>query len=890
MNNVEEKYCKIIESGNSEQMIAFLKRLDEKTRRALVPLIKKDVKRLYTYQQMGENQSWEILGNSEQLVILGIAMFSCYGRKDYKNIDGGLVLSGNRNIIDRTLNWYCPEWFSAFIDYNIQQSSRRGYAFVFYEKLAKWLDEGYIDRKIITDESVASTFSSLNISFEKYPFILDDHIWLIFTYPPYLSGSNSDKWMEPFKTYTKNQRLDRSRVLKESLLAINRNFDRGRATWFASLFSTLEPTIEECIQLQDQLFAAFSCPHSKPVNTALHAIKKIIDHPAFRADEFISYLPLLFSSVTKGIVSSSLTLVDKLAKQTPAKRPEICQHLTGVFLSKDASLQNNAAKLLVKYGDPTDPALSALLMSYTDNLLFDARERLTDFLDVKPAAADIEEEVTEVLPLIREDNRIPEIECWDDFVFLAGRAFLNLESYHFDQLPATLIRFAHAINEDNVAQLEPAFAQAWKTLQFWPATQGIFDRILATFFLEFMCQLVDRFANKKIATLYTQYQELKHHEDKYKKLTWGFNDWQKSTKAGFQPYIDILLTVLQRLKTGCRLPLLSTPTHLPCFIEPCILIERLKQYQQAGETPCSLDFQLALQRCTPGGDAHGLSNLHDEYENVMRYFLSGDLAALEAITVDDWALTAIITRNPLLTDAVSYDQGKALLEKKELPLALLTPVFPWRLLIKETIRNYSNDKIISRVLRFDVTQNWRQADTTLFYQHVFSKGYSHHGADQQRIIFSFPWYCDGLLMRFIETHFKTAEIKNEVIVTSMLRAIYELPLPLTSMGHLLIAFSLLHSSKTVRTLAAELWNDKLRHPGGINATHIGDILGKLEAEGWAPLKRFTDLAMQSMINISARHNAALLEMVNAMDAHLNSIKINNYKKLTELQLELTRRA
>lgn len=900
MNNVEEKYCKIIESGNSEQMIAFLKRLDEKTRRALVPLIKKDVKRLCELKKKENKTGWEYVGTTCQLKILPVTMFSCYSKMDYKKINPDLLMKGN--IINDLLDWYCPEWFTDFFYDYVAETYRRGYGFVKYEQMISWWYRGYLTK--LFPEYIASSLAVIDYNLlEMYPITLDEHIWLLFCMPCnlawgdlWISDDNKPvdagelKWVYTFQKYSRNKRIDRLRLLKESLMAVNRNFNKFQTNWYATLFSALEPTVEECIQLQDELFAAFNCPQSKPVNTALQAIKKIIDHPAFRADEFISYLPLLFSSVTKGIVSSSLTLADKLAKQTPAKRPEICQHLTGVFLSKDASLQNNAAKLLVKYGDPTDPALSALLMSYTDNLLFDARERLTDFLDVKPATADIEEEVTEVLPLIREDNRIPEIECWDDFVFLAGRAFLNLESYHFDQLPATLLRFAHEINEDNVAQLEPAFAQAWKTLHFWPATQGTFDRILATFFLEFMCQLVDRFANKKIATLYTQYQELKHHEDKYKKLTWGFNDWQKSTKAGFQPYIDILLTVLQRLKTGCRLPLLSTPTHLPCFIEPCILIERLKQYQQAGETPCSLDFQLALQRCTPGDDAHALSNLHDEYENVMRYFLSGDLAALEAITVDDWALTAIITRNPLLTDAVSYDQGKALLEKKELPLALLTPVFPWRLLIKETIRNYSNDKIISRVLRFDVTQNWRQADTTLFYQHVFIKGYSHHGADQQRIIFSFPWYCDGLLMRFIETHFKTAEIKNEVIVTSMLRAIYELPLPLTSMGHLLIAFSLLHSSKTVRTLAAELWNDKLRHPGGINATHIGDILGKLEAEGWAPLKRFTDLAMQSMINISARHNAALLEMVNAMDAHLNSIKINNYKKLTELQLELTRRA
>ncbi|MCQ8990041.1 DUF6493 family protein, partial [Escherichia albertii] len=57
-------------------------------------------------------------------------------------------------------------------------------------------------------------------------------------------------------------------------------------------------------------------------------------------------------------------------------------------------------------------------------------------------------------------------------------------------------------------------------------------------------------------------------------------------------------------------------------------------------------------------------------------------------------------------------------------------------------------------------------------------------------------------------------------------------------------------------------------------------------ENWAPLKRFTDLAMQSLINISSRHNQSLLEMVTAMDSHLSAVKITNYKKLAELRQEL----
>src|SRR5699024_7761160 len=100
-----------------------------------------------------------------------------------------------------------------------------------------------------------------------------------------------------------------------------------------------------------------------------------------------------------------------------------------------------------------------------NNLLAGTKQLLTDFLDSKPPVADEALLLHPVISLIRDDNRIPEIESWDDFVFLAGRACLNLESYHFDLFPAALLRFAPEINKDNLSQLEPAFGLALKTLQ-----------------------------------------------------------------------------------------------------------------------------------------------------------------------------------------------------------------------------------------------------------------------------------------------------------------------------------------------------------------------------------------------------------------------------------------
>lgn len=89
-----------------------------------------------------------------------------------------------------------------------------------------------------------------------------------------------------------DKRIDRIRVLKESLLAVNRNFNREQTCWYATLFTSLQPTADECLQLQEALFSTFYCPHSKHGTTALQAIKK---YPNIRSFTVMSLFPAFLS-------------------------------------------------------------------------------------------------------------------------------------------------------------------------------------------------------------------------------------------------------------------------------------------------------------------------------------------------------------------------------------------------------------------------------------------------------------------------------------------------------------------------------------------------------------------------------------------------------------------
>ena len=415
--------------------------------------------------------------------------------------------------------------------------------------------------------------------------------------------------------------------------------------------------------------------------------------------------------------------------------------------------------------------------------------------------------------------------------------------------------------------------------------------MLASFFLQYAGQLVERFPQqtKKILSFYEKHQQKVTGGERAPTLIWGLFAFQKEAKIRLRPWIEWLTWVLKHLKTHAGLPLLSTPTHSPCFVDPSILVERFYQYQQAGVEPCSQDVQLALQRCVFSTNAPLVDKLSGEYGALMRYMLSGDRHAAAQIRHDDWKLAAIITRSTAEPDAASMATASALLEKKSLPPELMSNIFPWHIAQKKN--NYSGQEYTYQELHFTFADDWRQADGKLIYADSFmpcpadDTGW---GVYKRRTLFSMPWQPDGTLMRFIAMNFRSAD--NAVVKSNLeiLQALFDLPLPLTPMGHLMIALSLLHGDKTVRSLAGELWIDKCRRPDGVNSAVIGDALGRLEAQGWAPLKRFTDLAMQSLMGISPRHNAALLEMVSAMESHLDGVKISNYKRLAELRQELTR--
>ncbi|MEB5696038.1 DUF6493 family protein [Klebsiella aerogenes] len=172
---------------------------------------------------------------------------------------------------------------------------------------------------------------------------------------------------------------------------------------------------------------------------------------------------------------------------------------------------------------------------------------------------------------------------------------------------------------------------------------------LVYYFSQSAVDYVDRVAQESLSNQYSGID--------FRLLSWGFHRYQKEAKARLRPWIECLSWVLKHLKTHAGLPLLPTPTHNPCFVDPSILVERLYRYQQAWVEPCSQDVQLALQRCVSSTNAHSVDKLSGEYGALMSYMLSGDRHAVAQISHDDWKLAAIITRSTTEPQSAAKGSG-----------------------------------------------------------------------------------------------------------------------------------------------------------------------------------------------------------------------------------------
>lgn len=314
MTALETQLTEIVEKEQGQKIIPFLQKLTQEERKSLIPCLSRLEEYYNKFVQL-EERTYGTRATSGQHHIIDLAALVIFPLKEFRKHEWGI----NTAHLNEIAAWHIPTWLDSYF---VEGEGKEfgGFYNMDYEILMDWIERG-----ILTVSPSPQTIAGYLVNYihttpvlEKRDITINEHIWYLFEYDCGQNWHANPAKGYPYYTFqhfTENGKLDRMRVLKESLLAINRNFNKNLCSWFAGMFTALNPSVEEQLTLQPEMFAALSSPHSRPINIILGLLKNLCSHPRFLTDDFLDQTTVLFASDVKAVHQNTLGVLSKLAER-----------------------------------------------------------------------------------------------------------------------------------------------------------------------------------------------------------------------------------------------------------------------------------------------------------------------------------------------------------------------------------------------------------------------------------------------------------------------------------------------------------------------------------------------------------------------------------------------
>lgn len=806
---IEDELKTIYLNYRIKDIVPFLIKLTPKEKKETAVILKKFL-----------NKDW---GHNHVSMLAALACST--HRDEYTKLSPGYY-AVPIHLVEELFESYTPEWLG------------NSYPFlrnIDYLKVMEWQQKGYLilDDEIaalLLSESLVSEHTAEEILF-TYPETLDAHIWLLFQYNSNITYhyKNEKNWKVFFKDLVQKNKINRLKVLKSCLDAVSLNFSKDHNTWFLELFSYLEPSSQEILALQENLFSVFHASQQTLFVPVLKIISPVITEQDFKTLDFLNATATLPSLQVKNILNTWLQTVEKIAKNDKKVREEICLFVLPVFMSKDASIQTKAAKIITKYGDPGSEKYKNELQAYTEYLLSDPKKELEKFLinHNNQASESVE---TEELTSWHISQPISHIESISDLIFFAPQVFSKNEPNDFDLFLDALLRFNTEITEEHLTQLEPAFKAAFKVKE----SVGM-HHLYATFFMAYALLKL-----KKGSPLL----------NKAKKEFPALENWiGKRTPLIFKAYHQILLGIFDLLKQGKNLPLLSVADHTPCWIDIRILIDQLKIYQDQKELPIPFDLQRAVLRVRK-------ENFEEAQKYAQKQLSEEYLQLLEPVFDPEYYKNI-------------YD--KSYLEGN----------FDRKLGIRKIYRGYVAEEIPE--LTVTIENKEIPGDAPLL-DHLFNSYHGIYDQDLIRILYTAPYFSGAVFAKKCNETLSNAVYQYDSRTnTEFLDAWMKLDLPCQKMHYLFLSAAMFSKDKTFSGTAFEAIIHKIVSEDFVPGI-LGIMIGEKISHGLVTVKRLTD-GLSGFIGLNASHNHAfeklLIPILTAIDR-----PVFNLKKILEMYYEL----
>ena len=443
------------------------------------------------------------------------------------------------------------------------------------------------------------------------------------TYIDYVISSSLE-WQKVFTLLCKKNYFPDKSFITSFIEVLLNPWKKNVLDMYCRWIEGLVPSDEELLPSQHTFFALLTLDKSSLINFSMKCIAQISTHPDFDFQAFADNFALCFT--VQKIAKSQLIGIEILEKyyqkQAPAN-PDYREQLAVLFTVPDVKLQEKVASLLTTYFG--GEGLAEVVAPYQDYLKGKAQDLLATLsqsesstLSERSASSDNSKNSYTPTPKTACAARTLTPE---NLLFLLGDCLREAAAHTIDVFLEGLITLQDDFPADWAKSLSPYIKQLTKRVDkeeiptdivLLGVLRALIDR--RPLALDPKCRYTwEEFCQKR--------EKLSKKEFEAYSLDYYLGNARQVLPFLFRKGQMVIDFILQH----CHLPLLSTPTHLPFYIEAEVLVDKLLQYEAQGKAPDLDDLIVACNRLlfkeVSAAAKEKARQLKGDYAKAIQYYL-----------------------------------------------------------------------------------------------------------------------------------------------------------------------------------------------------------------------------------------------------------------------------
>ena len=650
-------------------------------------------------------------------------------------------------------------------------------------------------------------------------------------YIDYTLGSNLE-WKKVFTLLCKKNYFPDKSFITSFIEVLLNPWKKNVLDMYCRWIEGLVPSEEELLPSQHTFFALLTLDKSSLINFAMKCIAQISTHPDFDFQAFADNFALCFT--VQKIAKSQLIGVEILEKYYQKQAPtnqDYREQLAVLFTVPDTKLQEKVASLLTTYFG--GEGLAEVVAPYQDYLKGKAQDLITTL------SLSENSENSQTACVYRTSQtacvyRTPKTACAartlrpEDLLFLLGDCLREPAAHTIDVFLEGLISLQDNFPADWAKSLSPYIKQLTKRKGKEIPT----DMIL----LGVLCALIDQRPLTLDPTCSYTWEEMNQKREKLSEkefeaysLDYYLDNAHQVLPFLFRKGQMVIDFILQH----CHQPLLSTPTHLPFYIEAEVLMDKLLQYEAQGKAPDLDDLIVACNRLlfkeVSAAAKEKARQLKGVYAPAIQYYLG--LTDEICLTEDLLPLWAQITRikHPD-REFPEFENTSA----KDI-LGVVKPYligYGWQ-------ENKSHKKFVFEHHTKWIGVSYTDLKNAFPYRYYNANG----GSSPISTIFEYkislnPHYPDAMLCDYISTWVTGNEVREIRNMSLPLEVLLCYNIRVRHSGWLYIGTALLFEKRPSRDLAYEYLCQAIAR--GEDLTYLKTYLAQVLAWDFLPIPRFIE--------------------------------------------------